>query len=93
METRDKLLGQRFDWTHAAGVTRYQVDREHRNAGHYECVSVRGISGSHHMVGSIQVFSRADIEMALGGRAYDRQCLKDEAGWCRNEYCAIHGAL
>lgn len=26
-------------------------------------------------------------------RVFDAQCLKDEAGWCRNEYCRIHGAL
>lgn len=90
---RDLLLGQRFDHQHGAGVTRFQVDREHRTPGYYECVAVRGVSGTHHFVGSIQVFSRSEIVKALGDMVYDRQCLKDEAGWCRNEYCAVHGAL
>lgn len=61
MDTKDTLLGQRFDHRHAAGVTRYQIDRAHRDAGYYECVSVRGVSGTHHFIGGIQVFSRADI--------------------------------
>lgn len=61
----DNLLGQRFNWHHAAGVTRYQVDRPHRDVGYYECVAVRGVSGAHHGIGGIQVFSRCDIETAL----------------------------
>lgn len=60
----DSLLGQRFDHRHAAGVTRFHVDRQHRDAGYYECVAVRGVEGSHHFIGGIQVFSRADIEKA-----------------------------
>jgi hypothetical protein len=59
------LLGARFNRTHAAGVTRYQVDREHRDFGYFECVAIRGVSGTHHFIGSIQVFSVADIERGL----------------------------
>lgn len=59
------LLGQRFNIRHAAGVTRYQVDRAHREAGFFECVAIRGVEGTHHFVGSISVFSRQDIEHAL----------------------------
>lgn len=61
----DKLLGQRFNYEHGGGVTRYQVDRAHRTAGFYECVAVRAISGSHHFIGSIQAFSRREILSAL----------------------------
>lgn len=93
METRDMLLGQRFNHQHGGGVTRYQVDRPHRTLGFYECVAVRAVSGSHHFIGSIQAFSKAEIVKALGGRVMDTQCLKDEAGVCRNEFCRVHGAL
>jgi hypothetical protein len=65
---RDALIGTRFDHCHAAGVTRYQVDRPHRDAGYYECVAIRAVSGSHHFIGSIQVFSRADIVATEGAR-------------------------
>lgn len=68
METKDKLLGQRFDHRHAAGVTRFQVDRAHRDAGYYECVAVRGVEGSHHFVGAIEIFSRAVIVSAIEDR-------------------------
>ena len=83
------LLGQRFNRVHAAGVTRYQVDREHRDFGYFECVAIRGLSGTHHFIGSIQVFSRTDIESAL------EACESREApdGWCRNEFCRVHGAV
>lgn len=60
------LFGREFDHHHAAGVTRYRVLRGHRDSGYYECVAVMGVSGTHHFVGSIQVFSRTDIESALG---------------------------
>lgn len=63
----NRLLGQRFNHRHAAGVTRYQVDRAHRNAGYFECVAIRGVEGTHHFIGSIQVFSSADIEAAILG--------------------------
>lgn len=69
---QDRLLGQRFDHRHAAGVTRYQVDRQHRDAGYYECVAIRGVEGSHHFIGGIQVFSRQDIESALIREDFDR---------------------
>ena len=59
------LIGERFNHKHAAGITRYQVDRAHRHSGMFECVSIRGVEGTHHMVGSIQVFSRQEIENAL----------------------------
>lgn len=59
------LVGERFNWQHAAGVTRFQVDRPHRDAGYFECVAVRGVSGAHHFIGSIQVFSRQEIERVL----------------------------
>jgi hypothetical protein len=62
---QDGLLGQRFDIRHAAGVTRYQVDRAHRHSGSYECVAIRGVEGTHHFIGSIQVFSRQEIERAM----------------------------
>lgn len=61
----DSLLGQRFNIRHAAGVTRYQVDRAHRHSGMFECVAIRGVEGTHHFVGSIQVFSRQEVENAL----------------------------
>lgn len=67
----DRFLGQRFNHRHAAGVTRYQVDREHRDSGYYECVAVRGVSGTHHFIGSIQVFSVIDISLALDEEAED----------------------
>lgn len=57
--------GLRFNVSHAAGVTRYQVDRPHRHAGMYECVAIRAVSGTHHFIGSIQVFSRQEIERAI----------------------------
>jgi hypothetical protein len=83
------LLGQRFNVKHAAGVTRFQVNRAHRDAGYFECVAVRGVSGTHHFIGSIQVFSRSDIEQAM------QACERSEAadGWCRNEFCRRHGAV
>ena len=59
------LLGERFNHRHAAGVTRYQVDRAHRHSGAFECVAVRGVEGTHHFIGSIQVFSRQEIERAI----------------------------
>lgn len=61
----DTILGARFNERHAAGVTRYQVDRRHMNPGFYECVAVRGVEGTHHFIGSIQVFSRSHILAAL----------------------------
>lgn len=83
------ILGQQFNWRHAAGVTRFQVVRRHRDAGYYECVAVRGVEGTHHFLGGIQVVSQSDIVFMLGlGK-----CQPDEAGWCRNEFCNIHGAL
>ena len=69
METKDTLLGQRFNHSHAAGVTRYQVDRKHRDVGYYECVAVRCVEGTHTFLGGIQVFCRADILTALGAPA------------------------
>lgn len=57
--------GLRFNVSHAAGVTRYQVDRPHRHSGMYECVAIRAVSGTHHFIGSIQVFSRQEIERAI----------------------------
>lgn len=65
----DSVLGQRFDYRHGGGVTRYVVDRKHRDAGYYECVAVRAVEGSHTTVGAIQVFSRASILAEL-----DREC-------------------
>lgn len=65
------LLGQRFNHRHAAGVTRFQVDRAHRDAGYYDCVAVRGVEGTHHFIGCIQVFSRVDIQRALDEEAED----------------------
>lgn len=59
------LLGQRFNHRHAAGVTRYQVDRAHRHSGMFECVAIRAVEGTHHFIGSIQVFSRQEVEAAL----------------------------
>ena len=61
METRNTLLGQLFNHIHAGGVTRFQVDRRHRDAGYYECVAVRAVSGTHHFIGGINVFSRTEI--------------------------------
>ena len=61
----DGLLGQRFNHKHGGGTTRYQVDRAHRHSGAYECVAVRAVEGTHHFIGSIQVFSRQEIERAI----------------------------
>ncbi len=66
------LIGERFDHPHAAGVTRFQVDRAHRDAGYFECVAVRAVSGTHHFIGGICVFSRAEIEKALTRGDFDR---------------------
>ena len=55
-------IGETFDVHHAAGVTRYRVARPHRDAGYFECVAVAGLSGSHHFIGSIEIFSRDAIE-------------------------------
>ena len=68
---RPTILGQRFNHRHAAGVTRYQIDRAHRDAGYFECVAIRGVSGTHHFIGTIQVFSLADIWQALDDEAED----------------------
>lgn len=65
------ILGQRFNHRHAAGVTRYQIDRPHRDAGYFECVAVRAVSGTHHFIGSVQVFSLADLWRALDDEAED----------------------
>jgi len=70
------LLGQRFNHRHAAGVTRYQVDRAHRDHGYFECVAIRGVEGTHHFVGGIQVFSQEDIRHAL---ALEQKRLHDAA--------------
>ena len=67
----ETLLGQRFNHRHAAGVTRSQVDREHRDSGWFECVAIRGVSGTHHFIGSLQFFERAEIERALEEEAED----------------------
>lgn len=56
------LIGLEFNERHGAGVTRYRVNRAHRDAGYFECVAVDGVEGTHHFLGSIQVFSRQDIE-------------------------------
>ena len=79
------IIGQRFNHPHAAGVTRYQVDRPHRDAGYFQCVAIRGVEGSHHFIGSIQVFSLAEILTGLV------RCEPDSSGWCRNEFCRVHG--
>jgi len=65
METKDTLIDERFNHRHAAGVTRFRVDRRHRDAGYYECVAVRRIEGTHHFLGCVNVFSRAEIEAAI----------------------------
>lgn len=57
-----ELIGHIFDLRHAAGITRYRVMREHRDYGYFECVAVGAISGTHHFIGSIQIFSRSDIQ-------------------------------
>ena len=56
------LIGLEFNERHGAGVTRYRVNQRHRDAGYFECVAVDGVEGTHHFLGSIQVFSRRDIE-------------------------------
>lgn len=56
------LIGVEFDVRHGAGVTTYRVIRRHRDAGYFECEAVDGVFGSHHFLGSIQVFNRRDIE-------------------------------
>lgn len=60
------LVRQEFNVRHAAGVTRYRVDRHHRDAGYYECVTVRCVEGTHTTIGAIQVFSAADIRQLIG---------------------------
>lgn len=57
--------GTLFNYRHAAGVTQYRVVRRHRDCGFFECVSHKGISGSHHFIGSIQVFERKQIEESI----------------------------
>lgn len=65
MGTENTLIGQRFNHRHGGGVTRFQVDRPHRTAGYFECVAVRAVEGTHHFIGSIQAFSRSEIQNAL----------------------------
>lgn len=64
------VIGEEFAVHHAAGITLYRVDRKYRDAGYFECVSVRGISGSHHFIGAIDTFSETVIKL---GRE-TRQC-------------------
>lgn len=60
----NNLVGSLFDHEHAAGVTRFKVVRRHRDAGYFECVAKEGVSGTHHFIGGVQVFSREAIEAA-----------------------------
>lgn len=61
-------IGEEFNYKHAAGVTRYRINAHHRDYGYFECVAVAAISGTHHMLGGIDVFSRAKIEAAQANR-------------------------
>lgn len=56
------ILGRTFNFRHAAGVTEYRVVRPMRECGYWECVSVRGIEGTHHFVNGLQTFRNAEIE-------------------------------
>jgi hypothetical protein len=92
------LIGQRFNHRHAAGVTRYQIDREHRDIGYVECVAIRGVTGTHHFIGSIHVFSRIEVEQAIDAEVEElslneRRPVFDEeqptlhAWWCPCVHC------
>ena len=61
----DRLIGSTFLYKHGGGVTEYRVTRPHRDLGYYECVATRAISGTHHFLGSIQIFRAQDIRARL----------------------------
>lgn len=58
------MIGTEFDYRHAAGTTRYRVDRQHRDAGYWECVATKAVSGTHTFIGGIDVFSTSEIKYA-----------------------------
>ncbi len=64
-------IGDRFTHKHAAGVTEFVVARSHRDCGYWECVSKRGVSGTLHGIGSIEVFSTEAISKAKGSPTPD----------------------
>lgn len=55
--------GEEFAVHHAAGITLYRVLRRHRDAGYWECQSIRGISGTHHQIGTLQIFGTTAIQI------------------------------
>ena len=57
--------GTLFDHRHAAGVTQFRVARPHRDCGFFECVAHKAVEGTPHFLGSIQIFSRREIEGML----------------------------
>ena len=59
------MVGTEFDYLHAAGTTRYRVSKRHRDCGYWECVSVEAVEGTHHFLGSINVFSTGEINRSL----------------------------
>ena len=74
------LIGLEFNVQHGGGVTTYRVMRRHRDAGYFECEAVDGVSGTHHFLGSLEIFSRRDIESEVyrfGGQNYDHASTPD----------------
>ena len=74
--TSRALLDAEFVVSHAAGATRYRVARRHRDVGYFECIAIAAVRGTHHFLGSIQVFGRVAIE---GHMADDLRDAKDRA--------------
>lgn len=57
-----ELIGKHFIYKHAAGETLYVVSKPHRDSGYFECIAYKPISGSHHFIGSIQIFPTGYIK-------------------------------
>lgn len=85
---RHSLLAREFDNVHAAGVTRYRVNRHHRDVGYYECVAIEAVSGTHTTIGAIEVFSTYWINRCLR-EASVCDCEESKPHMCQKRLCAF----
>ena len=74
-------IGQEFNVVHAAGITRYRIERRYRQWGYFECVGIQAVSGTHHFLGSLQIFSQAAIEEAIAATERDRAKTTPRGPW------------
>ena len=52
------LIGTQFNLMHSAGVTRYEVLRQHsQDSNYFECKAVERVTGTHTTIGALEVFS------------------------------------